>query len=65
VIFGGVSIALVFLMLRSLGEADWRGLAILAALFAFFLWQVGTFFYRNWPDKFEPHAPPERVLPRV
>jgi hypothetical protein len=63
VIFGGVSISLIVLMLQALGGADWRGLAILAALFAFFLWQVGTFFYRNWPDKFDPLAPPERVLP--
>jgi hypothetical protein len=65
VIFGGVSIALILLMLRSLGDADWRGLAILAALFAFFLWQVGTFFYRNRPGEFDPLAPPERVLPSV
>jgi hypothetical protein len=64
-IFGGVSIALIVLMLRSLGDADWRGLAILAALFAFFLWQVGTFFYRNWPDTFDPLTPPERTLPSV
>ena len=62
-IFAGVSIALIVLMLRSLGSADWSGLAILAAFFAFFLWQVGTFFYRNRPDTFRPDAPPERVLP--
>jgi hypothetical protein len=38
--------------------------ALLALIIAVFLWQIGSFFWRNRPRSYDIAAPPEAVLPK-
>lgn len=62
-VFTGASLAIAALIVRALQAAVWSGAAFIAAFFAFFLWQAGTFFRRNRPGTFKPDAVPRSVLP--
>lgn len=64
VVFIGALFAIAALIVRALQAEVWSGAAFIAAFFAFFLWQGGTFFRRNRPGAFSPDAVPELVLPR-
>lgn len=63
-VFVGASLAIAALMVRALQAQVWSGAAFIAAFFALFLWQAGTFFRRNRPGTFRPDAIPDSVLPR-
>ena len=63
VIFVGASLAIAALIVRALQAQVWSGAAFVAAFFAFFLWQAGTFFRRNRPGIFKADAIPPSVLP--
>ena len=63
VLFFGASLAIAALIVRALQAQIWSGAAFIAAFFAFFLWQAGTFFRRNRPGTFRPDAIPPSVLP--
>jgi hypothetical protein len=62
-VFVGASLAIAALIVRALQAQVWSGAACIAAFFAFFLWQAGTFFRRNRPGTFRPDAIPQSVLP--
>ena len=64
VVLGGTALALVALALRAVSVGAWGGAAFLAAFLAVFGWQVGTYFRRNRPGRYELTALPERLLPR-
>jgi hypothetical protein len=64
IVFAGASLALASLIVQALQIGAWGGAAFVAAFFALFLWQAGTFFRRNRPGVFRPEAVPELVLPR-
>jgi hypothetical protein len=63
VVFVGAALAIAALLVRALQAGVWAGAAFVAAFFAFFLWQAGTFFARNRPGTFKPDAIPSSVLP--
>lgn len=57
VLIAGMAIGTLF-------DREWATAAIIAGFLAFFLWQIGTFFWRNRPGSYRPDALPEQVLPR-
>jgi hypothetical protein len=63
-VFAGVSLALAALTARALQVGAMAGAFIVGGFLALFLWQVGTFFRRNRPGIYAPHALPPEVLPR-
>jgi hypothetical protein len=64
-VLAGAGIAIVGLLIRALTEGAWGAAAFVLAFLALFVWQGGTFFWRNRPGTFDPNAIPETVLPRV
>jgi hypothetical protein len=64
VVFVGIVAAMIALVVRSLLAKDWLGAALIAGLFALFGWQIGNFFRRNRPGRYDPNAVPVTVLPR-
>jgi hypothetical protein len=63
IIFVAALLAIAALIVRALQAQAWGGAALVAAFFALFLWQGGTFFKRNRPGRFDPGAIPDSVLP--
>lgn len=64
VVFVAVSLALAALTVRALQAGTIAGAAFVAIFLGGFLWQAGTFFYRNRPGTYRPDAIPSAVLPR-
>jgi len=63
IVFVAASLAIAAMIVRALQAQVWSGAAFVAAFFAFFLWQAGTFFRRNRPGTFKADAIPASVLP--
>jgi hypothetical protein len=63
VIFVGVLLGIAALIVRALQTQVWSAAAFVAAFFALFLWQAGSFFRRNRPGTYRADAVPARVLP--
>ena len=63
-IFVGVLLGLAALIVRALQTQQWSAAAFIAAFFALFLWQAGSFFRRNRPGIYRADAVPPHVLPR-
>jgi hypothetical protein len=62
-IFVGVLLGLAALIVRALQTQAWSAAAFVAAFFALFLWQAGSFFRRNRPGTYRADAVPPQVLP--
>jgi hypothetical protein len=63
-VFIGIAVAIVLLIARGMQEGALAGAGLVGLFFAFYLWQVGTFFRRNRPGRYRPEAIPTAVLPR-
>jgi hypothetical protein len=63
-VFVGASLALFSLSVRALLGGELAGIALVLGFFALFLWQVGTFFWRNQPGTYRPDAVPAQVIPK-
>jgi hypothetical protein len=63
VVFAGVTVALTVLAVRALAAGAATGAALVAAFFAFFIWQSGAYFRRNRPGRYRPEAPPPQLVP--
>lgn len=63
-VFAAFALAIPFMAIRAVHDGALGGAAIVAALLLVFLWQVGTFFWRNRPGPYRPDAVPSLVLPR-
>jgi len=63
--FAAVSLGLAGLTVRALQMGASAAAAMVGGFLALFLWQVGTFFRRNRPGTYRPHALPAQVLPRT
>jgi len=48
---------------RALQQDAWPAALFLAGFFALLLWQIGGFFRRNRPQRYEAGAIPPAVLP--
>lgn len=59
------SIMIAGMAIRTLFEREWATAAIIGGFLAFFLWQVGAFFWRNRPGPYRPDALPDQVVPRA
>ncbi len=57
------SVMIAGMAIGTLFERAWGTAAIIGGFLAFFLWQVGTFFWRNRPSAYRPDTLPERVMP--
>jgi hypothetical protein len=60
-----IALALFAFLLRILLNGDLAGAAVIVAVIALLVWQVGTIFYRNRPGTYRPDDPPAIVLPRA
>jgi hypothetical protein len=65
VVISGAMVAFVVLMVKAALLAEWRSVAIVAALLCLFAWQLGNYFVRNRPGDYRPDAIPPRLLPRA
>jgi hypothetical protein len=63
-IVGALALCVVWLMLRALVQDSWPAVLFLAGFLALLVWQIGGFFGRNRPLRYEADAVPERVLPK-
>jgi len=62
-IFGAICVATVGLLVRSLQEGEIATTLLLAAFFAFLVWQLGRFFKRNLPRRYTLETIPPDLLP--
>ncbi len=63
VVFAGLCLGVVLLGVQAVHTQAWLGFAVAGAMLLYFLWQTGTFFWRNQPGRYEPDALPARVMP--
>jgi len=55
--------ALTILTARALLAREWAAAALVGGFMGIFVWQIGTFFWRNQPGTYRPDALPAHVLP--
>ena len=65
VVFAAVLLAAAVFTLRAVRIAQWGASAIIGVFFAVFAYQLGQYFYRNWPMRYGPDAIPAMVMPKV
>jgi hypothetical protein len=65
VIFGAVLVATGGLLMRATSFDQWAPMVMVAIFFLVFAYQLGTYFYRNRPDRYRPEEIPADVLPKV
>jgi hypothetical protein len=65
VIFVAVLISMAVMIVRTLKLGQWSASAIIAAIFAVFALQIGNYFRRNRPSRYQPDAIPREVLPKA
>lgn len=58
------SLAMAAMITRAIQAGAWSTAALIGAFFAFFLWQVGTYFRRNRPSSYSVDALPADLMPR-
>jgi hypothetical protein len=63
-IVAALALCVVWLMLRALVQDSWPAVLFLLGFLALLVWQIGGFFGRNRPLRYEAGAVPERVLPK-
>jgi hypothetical protein len=64
ILFAAIAAGVVALLLRALVQDSWAATAFLAGFFVLLLWQLGGFFRRNRPRRYDPLAVPDDILPR-
>jgi len=64
-VFVGAAFGVAALGVRALQSGAFAAAGFIAAFFALFIWQAGNFFLRNRPAAYDPHAVPQRVLPKL
>lgn len=65
VVFGAVLLASVGLVVRAAtSPAEWGAIAVVVIFFLVFAYQLGNYFYRNWPLRYSPETLPPMLLPR-
>ncbi len=62
-VFGGVTLALLLLVVRALQSDAPGGAAFIVAFTALFLWRGGHFLRRNRPGVYRPDALPPQLMP--
>jgi len=65
VILGLIAIGIVVLLISALRQGSWSATFFLAGFFALLLWQIGGFFRRNQPQRYDASAVPEKILPKL
>jgi Flp pilus assembly protein TadB len=60
-----VGAGITALLVRSLHRETLGAALFLVAVFALLLWQIGAFFRRNRPQRYQKDRVPEAVLPRA
>jgi hypothetical protein len=65
VAFIGALVAFAVLSYQAALLAEWKAIAVIAVLLTVFVWQVGSYFTRNWPGTYRPDAIPPQLLPKV
>jgi hypothetical protein len=64
-IFAALALVVVGLLIRALLQDSWPAVLFLAGFFALLVWQIGGFFGRNRPLRYDAAAVPESVLPKA
>jgi hypothetical protein len=64
VMFTGVILATGGLFLRAMSSVQWAATAVVGIFFLVFAYQLGTYFYRNRPGRYQGDAIPNGVLPK-
>ena len=59
----GVLVGFAALIVRALDTGAYSGAAVVGAFFALFVWQSGTYFWRNRPGHYRPDALPTELVP--
>ena len=62
-VFVGVVVGFAALIVRALDTGAYSGAAVVGAFFALFVWQSGTYFWRNRPGHYRPDALPTELVP--
>jgi len=65
VVFSGVMLATAVLALRAVQVAQWSASAVIVIFFAVFAYQLGQYFYRNRPQRYQAGEIPAHVLPKA
>jgi hypothetical protein len=63
VLFAAVLGAVAIMAARTALAAEWTAAAVVGAFFLVFVYQLGTYFWRNRPGRYRPDAIPAGVLP--
>lgn len=63
-VFGLVTVGVAALLVRALFQESWPAVLFIAGFFALLLWQIGGFFLRNRPRRYEARAVPDDILPK-
>lgn len=64
VVFGLIAFGVAALLVRAMHQDEWPATLFLVGFFALLLWQIGGFFRRNRPRRYEANAIPDEVLPK-
>lgn len=64
-IFVGIALAVLVLIVRALQQGETAAALFLVGFCALLLWQLGTFFKRNWPRRYTLEQIPPDVLPKA
>ncbi len=64
-VFAVMAIGVAALLVRALQQESWPATLFLAGFFALLLWQIGGFFRRNRPRRYNADAIPEDILPKL
>jgi hypothetical protein len=63
-VFTGVTLGMLWLVVRALQEAAFGGALFIAAFVALFVWRGWNYFSRNRPGVYRPDALPSLLLPK-
>ena len=62
-VFSAVLLATAALVLRAARTGQWAATAVVAMFLAVFAYQIGQYFYRNQPRRYQPDSIPAAVMP--
>jgi hypothetical protein len=63
--FAAVMLATAALSWRALRTTQWSAGAVITIFFAVFAYQIGQYFYRNRPMRYDPASLPTTVMPQA
>lgn len=64
ILFSGLLFGFAFLVVQALLEQSWAGALFIGVFGAVFVHQMGGFFWRNRPGRYDPAQMPDHILPR-